>query len=342
MSENNFKWNEVLRFSWSHIIAFLALIFICYVCFMGEFYLSNGAVRLVTTKVSLIALLLVVTFVGAQQMKATSKKFSRFIIVERILLLLSLAVFTWTMIPFNHFWNVLDREESVKISFSEAITGAKGIFSEYNDYAEHRIVNYRDSIEGKYDEYDRSNYVKTLQLQLLSENTDNLQTSATQWIDEAHQDATVWNAFLVGNIKEIDKAVKSWGERLQSFSEYRMSNEYVAPDHEMTFQAAQVVQRLVTDKLFSVSQIYTSPHGLNLKTIIIGLLLFFCLLFPYLVQKRHTKARGYYQLLPRLTKKNAGGNPEETSVTDNDYESKSISDVDGDSHSTDDVFSGTF
>lgn len=232
---------------------------------MGEFYLSNGAVRHVVTMVSVIALLLVVTFIGAQQMKATSKKFSRFIIIERILLLLSLVVFAWTMVPFNHFWNVLDREESVKTSFSEAITGAKGIFSEYNAYARDRIANYGGSIEGKYDDYDWSNYVKTLQLQLLSENTDNLTTLATQWIDEAHQDATVWNAFLVGNIKEIEKAVKTWGETLQSYSEYKMSNEYVTPDHEMTFQADLVVQRLVSDRLSSVSQIYTSTHGLNLK-----------------------------------------------------------------------------
>ena len=39
---NKYSWNETLKFSWGHIIAFLAIIFISYVCYMGNFYQKSA------------------------------------------------------------------------------------------------------------------------------------------------------------------------------------------------------------------------------------------------------------------------------------------------------------
>ena len=81
--------NRKLRFSWGHIVAFLALIFIAYVVFMGATYytVGNYYAGLITMGCSVI--LIVLTILGAQVLKGVGKKFHRSIVWERILVLCS-------------------------------------------------------------------------------------------------------------------------------------------------------------------------------------------------------------------------------------------------------------
>ena len=37
MNKNN--WNKTLKFSWGHIMAFMALIFIGYIAYLGDFFM---------------------------------------------------------------------------------------------------------------------------------------------------------------------------------------------------------------------------------------------------------------------------------------------------------------
>ena len=90
--------NRKLRFSWGHIVAFLALIFIAYVVFMGATYYTVGNYCAGLFTMGCCVLLIVLTVLGAQVLKGVDKKFHRSIIWERILvavlhLLLLLLVF---------------------------------------------------------------------------------------------------------------------------------------------------------------------------------------------------------------------------------------------------------
>ena len=50
--------------------------------------------------------------------------------------------------------------------------------------------------------------------------------------------------------------------------------------------------------------IYTETKGLNFNTLWNGFILFLMLLFPYILQKRNEKAKGYYSLIPSLKNNN--------------------------------------
>ena len=77
--------NRKLRFSWGHIVAFLALIFIAYVVFMGATYYTVGNYCAGLFTMGCCVLLIVLTVLGAQVLKGVDKKFHRSIIWERIL-----------------------------------------------------------------------------------------------------------------------------------------------------------------------------------------------------------------------------------------------------------------
>jgi len=247
MNNNNYSWNETLKFSWGHIIAFLSLIFISYVCYMGDFYMNGGVFKMSAIKVLIIDVALLVTFIGAQILKGTDSKFDRSIIIERILICLCPIVFIWAMISYNHFWYVFSQREQIENKFNTSIEKSKEMFVNYEDYANNRISAYSNLLDsaivnkssnpvfyakvgfnGRNDAVQKDNYLKTLRLQLFSQNTDSLKNIATKWIDQANQGATVWNAFLVGNIDQIADAISNWNQALISYSKPVLSNESMA------------------------------------------------------------------------------------------------------------------
>ncbi len=69
MSTNKYSWNETLKFSWGHIIAFVALIFISYVTYMGDFYSNGGDFSVAAIRVFIIDIALLTTFIGSQILK---------------------------------------------------------------------------------------------------------------------------------------------------------------------------------------------------------------------------------------------------------------------------------
>ena len=236
-NNNNYSWNQTLKFSWGHIIAFVALIIISYVTYMGDFYQNGGDFKSAAIKVCSIDIALLITFIGAQIYKGKDEKFDRSIIVERILICLCPIAFIGAMLPYNHFWTVFTKREMIESQFNKSIEKSRQMFVDYEQYSSDRIQRYESTLDnvirnkaknlseyrkagfnGSNDDIVKANYIETLKLQLLSENTDSLRRSALAWIDEANQGASVWNAFLVGNVENISNAIKSWNEIFQNLS----------------------------------------------------------------------------------------------------------------------------
>ena len=84
--------NERLQFSWGHIIAFVALIAVSYISFMGMTYLTAGNFVAALLGMAAIDILFMLFFIGAQQMKASGEHINRKIIFERIMVVLILRV----------------------------------------------------------------------------------------------------------------------------------------------------------------------------------------------------------------------------------------------------------
>ena len=109
--------NETLKFSWGHIIAFLALIAVSYISFVGFTYLTNGNFSYALIGMFLTDMIYLGVFIGAQLLKASGRKMRRKIIWERILVFGSPIIFIAGMISMSHFWTVKSREETIVENF---------------------------------------------------------------------------------------------------------------------------------------------------------------------------------------------------------------------------------
>lgn len=298
--------NERLKFSWGHIIAFVALIAVSYLTFMGCTYLTNGDFTIALIAMGIVDVTFILIFIGAQQLKASGVHMSRKIKFERALIFLSPIVFIIGMIPAFHFWTVYSHNDEIVGTFKTSINNAKELFADYEKYSENRIYNYDKAlnliigrqysdpqtfaragfVNGKAD-IQKENMVQTLRLQLLSSNSDSLKNVAIKWIDRASYGASTWNVFLLGNTQEIKSALADWEKQLKGFSDNLLSNEDLCID-VIDFQSAGVNKAIAG--IDSMTTSFTKMKSPSLYSILIAVLLYFMLLFPYLLQERHTKS----------------------------------------------------
>lgn len=297
--------NEKLQFSWGHIIAFLALIAVSYISFVGFTYLTNGDFTFALFGMGITDIVFFLFFIGAQQMKASGVKMRRKIFWERILIFGSPIVFIAGMISMSHFWTVKAQNDAIVENFKSAINSSRQLFIDYEDYSNQRIASYQHNLtqiivnkssnpqafrNAGFEDYkasiQRDNMVETLRLQLLSQNYDSLKTVANKWIDDAAQGASTWNVFLLGNTREIKESLGNWENRLKTFSAKEMSNESIVGT-VAHFQSNGAKNAIVG--IESLTSSFTTQKFPTLAAIIFGLIIYLMLLFPYFIQDRHTK-----------------------------------------------------
>lgn len=332
--------NEQLKFSWGHIIAFLALIFISYITFVGVTYMTNGNFVKASIVMVCIDILLFVFFIGAQRAKSTTHKFKRWIFIERLLVFCSPVIFIFAMIPFAHFWTVHSKNKEIVSEFTQSIRASKQMFEDYDIYANQRIANYAAMLDnvtankstapnafracgfisGK-EHIQKENMIHTLKLQLLSSNYDSLKIEANKWIDASDEGASTWNVFLLGNTREIKSAIHSWNEQLANYAENKLTNEEVQNNHVDIFGQSNASLNTVDMGLNNLKTIFVTRDFPPFHAYIIGILLYFALLFPYFLQDRHTKSQ--YKLF---------GMKKEVSIQDYSMIESNIKD--GDSNTT--------
>ncbi len=297
--------NEHLKFSWGHIIAFLALISIGYITFMGVTYYTDGDFVSASIYMVVVFIVLFAVFIGAQFLKATHRKFARRIWIERILIFSSPIIYVLALIPFSHFWTVQSYDKDIVSQFSQSIVASQQLFADYDSYSNGRIKQYEDMLNGVIRNHDAKEYeefglkngkeivqrdvmVKTLKLQLLSTNYDSLRHEALKWIDNASVGATTWNVFLLGNIKEIKNAIQEWQEILGAFSEKTLPNELLKDNRPSYFEKNSMTK--VISGLNGLTDKYTTPEMPNIMCVLCAIVFYFMLLFPYFLQDRHTKS----------------------------------------------------
>ena len=325
---------EQLKFSWGHIIAFVAIILISYVTFVGDTYLTDGDFSHATMVMAGVDLLLLLWCLIAQYAKATTRHFARWIRVERFFVFTVPWVFIILMMTaYSHFLTLYSKDEAIVKEFTEAINASRQIFTDYDVYAEARMADYQDELQKAFPNPDqlhiRDARAKVLELQLCSQNYDSLRTVALEWIDKANQGASTWNVFLLANKEEIKDAVRSWNQQLTQFSTAQL--EYEATDSEFkTFMESSVSLNKVEQGLEALSAKYTTTDLPNISAILSALLLFVSLCLPYLIQDRHPKSM--YSLL-RMKRQTSYNNY--YSDTDNSTSSSSASPSDVSSDDTD-------
>jgi len=279
--------------------------------YMGAFYGNGGDFTKAAIYIGVIDLTLLVVFIGAQLYKGTSGSFAQSIVIERVLLALCPLVFIWAMLPYNHFWNVYEHREKIESTFNNAISGVKEMFSEYEKYSTERIDNLNSKLnqaiasgDGTVTNETKGIYIDALKLQLQSEDGGGLRPIAEAWIDKVNNNATVWNAFLVGNIGEISKALAKWEKNLEDNSKDKLSVEVRNGGKVQEFKVSGATYQQSKTDLQNLQNIYADASGVNWITIVTGIVLFGMLLLPYLVQGRHTRAQGYVSVLSNKPRNN--------------------------------------
>lgn len=276
--------NKRLKFSWGHIIAFLALIFIAYVTFMGITYLTLGDFIKAGVGCAVCVLLLAVSILGAQIQKGAPNRFYKHLVWERILLLVSPMVLLLAFFPYNHFWTVLSQEDEIVSNFNNAIKQAHGILDEYEKYAQDRCNNLSFALQSLSDDK-KHNRVEELHLLLLSQNYENLKKESKKWIDNAAQSSTVWNVFLLGNVEDIKDAVEKWTNELHDVSTKHLSCE---TEEIQDFDSNTPAKQRCINGLESLKNEY-SDKGFQFNAIAL-VTMFVCwlmLMLPYFIQERH-------------------------------------------------------
>lgn len=302
--------NEQLKFSWGHIIAFVALIFISYVSFVGVTYITDGNFTTASIAMVVIDVILLVFFIGSQMLKATTKKFRKRIWIERFFVFSSPFIFICCMVPFYHFGTVQSREDEIVNNFIDAVSASKQMFYDYDSYSEARIANYECILDyvinnqstkpgvfvsfgftkGK-EQIQKNNMVNTLRLLLYSENYKHLKNEAITWIESSSNGVSTWNVFLLGNVKEIETAIKDWNLQLIIFSEKKLINEEYGSNNKVnSFAENSISLSSVEDKLDGLTDKFTHTAFPSVFYILVSIVLYLALLFPYILQDRNTKS----------------------------------------------------
>lgn len=289
---DNIQFNEKMKFSWGHIIAALALIAIAYCTFVGVVYLLKGQFLISGLITMVITLLIGLLFLIPQQLKATERRFEKRIKWERAFIFASPVLFIVLMIPFSHAWTVHHRQQQILDSFNQTITSATGMFDQYETYCNIRTMNYRHTL-GIADTADISvenaNKLEILHLALLSSNYDTLKNSALAWMDKSVSgDVSTWNVFILGNITEIQSAIHQWYDDLQFFSSTKLSEEEEVKAFDNTSQYINDIDNTIA----TLTANYSNIVGFSPMTLLWLLLGYAMLLFPYLLQSRHSKTIG--------------------------------------------------
>lgn len=331
----NKHWNEKLKFSWTHIVAFVALIFISYTTFVGLTYLTKGDFKMAGALTVLIVLLLLALFLAVQQLKGCDGRYAKRIIWERILFWASPVLFVALMIPYAHTWTVQRNNDEIVKQFSESINSSKQMFIDYEAYGEERIqsaslymddiILNMDSLEDEYYEcgfipglesMQKENRIYALRIQLMSCDYDSLKVMATKWIDGANQGANVWNVFLLGNIEEIKSAITIWHSQLVSFSSttYLGDTIQTMEDGRVLMQGGMVPFdndgesiKNALDGLSSLSNLFTERGWPSLWGWLTGILCYVMLLYPWYTQDRNSN--NPYKLIGYQSWKKQDSNP---------------------------------
>lgn len=310
--------NERLRFSWGHIIAFIALIIVSYVSFVGFTYLSNGNFIFGACGMAVTDIMFLFVFIGAQQLKSSEKGFAKKIKWERALIFGSPLIFAAGMVAMSHFWTVKSRNDAVVDQFNNALTHGQGIFDEYKAYANNRIETYSKNLDkiismknsnpilfrqagfqAGLENMQKENMVEVLKLQLLNGNYDSLQLLANKWIEKAHNGASTLNVFLLGNTREIRDALINWENQLKGFTEKRLSNEQLLGE-VAAFETTS--GSTAAREIDSLESSFTRQAIPTWSAIVFGIIIYLMMIFPYFIQERHSKS--VYRLMGKEGRQN--------------------------------------
>ena len=279
---------ERLKFSFGHVIAFISLMFIGYVTFMGAIYFSKADFEWALVAVLVEILVLFSLLMLLQKMKTVKHNFKRNIWIERAFVIFLILACGYAFTYFMKFWNVYVNKDLVSTSFTEATASADNMFVAYDDYCAQRITNHEQRLQNVFRLtatqllYQVDDSVLCLKLQ--SPQYKELESDARKWIASTAQGVSVWNVFMMGNERKMSQVVDEWYGMLVSMSQGQLGTENNVEVFDVDHKNIEEVH----EKIASLESLF-STDGFTLWSLI-GLPAFFLLFLPYLIQDRYFRS----------------------------------------------------
>jgi len=281
--------HEKLKFSFGHIFAFLALIFIGYVSFTAVTYFLKGNYLIGGIVGIGIAVLLLIMLFWLQLLKSVNQKFEKYIRQERVVLFVFTILCFVSLIPYSHFWTIKKHEEEIVSSFKNAFLTTSSLFDEYNKYFEVRVKSYNNYLQSldSLDAISSITLQKGMRLQLKPDKYIELDADVKDWVKDSEKGISIWNVFIIGNTNDICNSLISWADLLRKQSSVSFLNE--KPEYSSTYDKTQIVRNVV-EKLKANESFFTEfkcPVPLAWVT---GVIAVFFLYLPWLIQRRSPKS----------------------------------------------------
>lgn len=277
-----------LKFSFGHVIAFVSLMFIGYVTFMGAVYFSGANFEWALFSVLVEVVGLLVLLMLLQKMKTVQHHFKRNIWIERAFLLLLLAGCCYAFTHFMKFWNVFENRHLVSARFSEATAAADSMFVGYDNYSGQRIRNHEARLKNYYNLSEEQLLYQVndsiLHIKLQSEAYRDIETRARKWIASTSRGVSVWNVFMMSNEKKMASIIDDWHGMLVSMSEGQISTE----ENAVSFDSDGYYINNVQEKIFTLEKLF-STDGFTPWSLI-GVPFFLFLFLPYIIQDRYFRS----------------------------------------------------
>lgn len=281
--------HEKLKFSFGHIFAFLALIYISYTIFTGVTYYLDGEYLVAGGVAIVVAMVILSLLFWLQLLKSVNQRFEKYIKQERVALVMLTVACVAAFIPYSHFWTVKSHEQEIENSFNQYLQTSEQLFADYDEYSNTRISqyeNYLSALKG-----DNTTYLalqKGLRLQLRPQTFEKLENSVQEWLSSSEGMVSVWNIFLIGNIGNLCESMAQWHSKMHEMSVPKMSGESYAVKSEVFDRTGTV--EVTVNNLRGIVPWFTTPQMPNMKAWLSGLLAFFMLYLPWIIQRRSPKS----------------------------------------------------
>ncbi|MBR6264480.1 MAG: hypothetical protein IKR05_14875 [Prevotella sp.] len=323
-----------------HVVALVAILFLCYVSFLGMVYMMGGSMVTSAMIASAMAVVLFILVVSAQKLKATSSMFGMKVKAERMMVLLLLLACGATWLPFSHFFSIYSHEDELTALFQGALAEVMPMFDDYENAANKRLADYQAELDkvarGKAKSNVRKKFTKygvgvreegkpqdgdqllcddmneSLRLWLFPPTYNILRQEALQWVTKAGMGATTCNAFLIGNTREIVRTVTQWQQYLNDRWNVKLNNEPTFVKDSFPSQSEGRVQK-VSEGMDKVAELCSQRSMPPPYAFLLALVCWLLIFLPYWLQNRHSKS--WEHLLPTWMRLRGGKNQEDEDIT---------------------------
>ncbi len=303
-------------FNFATVFSLMVLFVFAYIAYLGMVYWQQGNQTLpVLLSSGLIVLVALCVFVMCKSKATRWRKVGR--VGQWVFGLIVLVAFVAGSVPFTNFLRVLSEADHIKQMVNATCDKAIGIDADYEAYVDQRVANYRSSLSriasgkenrpsdyklcmgnapGDTDAQRISNLAQSLRSRLLPDSAAKVINERHEWLERAKNE-NVMNPLTPSNVNKVSRCVDNWVENYCELSKVSYKGEENVPEFQVS---------AFDNSLESLIQTYSSLEAPSAVALIIALICFVIMLFPYWITEGDLAATSSMSGFRRKGKKGGG------------------------------------